>query len=60
ARSRPVYLPAGQWRDYWTGDVTTGARWIIADAPVQQIPLFVRAGTDLQLPPPVALGLPAR
>ncbi|MGH3813156.1 MAG: TIM-barrel domain-containing protein [Pseudonocardiaceae bacterium] len=58
ARSRPVYLPAGQWHDYWTGDVTTGARWTIADAPVQQIPLFVRAGSDLALPPPVTLGLP--
>ncbi len=58
ARSRPVYLPAGQWRDYWTGDVTTGGRWISADAPVQQIPLFVREGADLQLPPPGTLGLP--
>lgn len=59
ARNRPVYLPAGRWRDYWTGDVITGARWIIADAPVQRIPLFVRAGADLALPPPVTLGLPA-
>ncbi len=58
ARSRPVYLPAGRWRDYWTGEVITGARWITADAPVRQIPLFVRAGADLQLPPPVTLGLP--
>jgi alpha-glucosidase (family GH31 glycosyl hydrolase) len=59
ARSRPVYLPAGQWRDYWTGEVLTGARWISADAPVQQIPLYVRTGVDLALPPPATLGLPA-
>jgi alpha-glucosidase (family GH31 glycosyl hydrolase) len=59
ARSRPVYLPTGQWRDYWTGEVLTGARWISADAPVQQIPLYVRAGADLALPPPATLGLPA-
>ena len=58
ARSRPVYLPAGQWRDYWTGEVLNGARWINADAPVQQIPLFVRTGADLALPPPATLGLP--
>ena len=58
ARSRPVYLPAGQWRDYWTGAVLTGTRWISADAPVQQIPLFVRIGADLALPPPATLGLP--
>lgn len=59
ARSRPVYLPAGQWRDYWTGEVLSGARWISADAPVQQIPLFVRTRADLALPPPATLGLPA-
>lgn len=58
ARNRPVYLPVGQWRDYWTGEVLTGGRWISADAPVQQIPLFVRAGADLALPPSATLGLP--
>jgi sulfoquinovosidase len=58
ARSRPVYLPAGQWRDYWTGHVITGARWISADAPVQRIPLFIRAGADVALPSPATLSLP--
>ncbi|MGH3785756.1 MAG: TIM-barrel domain-containing protein [Pseudonocardiaceae bacterium] len=60
ARNRPVYLPAGRWRDYWTGDVITGGRWISTDAPVQQIPLFTREGAHLALPPPATLGLPAR
>lgn len=59
ARERRVYLPAGRWRGYWTGDMLTGGRWISADAPVQQIPLFIRSSADLALPPPATLGLPA-
>lgn len=55
---RAVYLPAGSWRDYWTGRTHAGGRWVTADAPVQRIPLFVREGTAPGLPPPAALGLP--
>ena len=47
ARSRQVYLPAGAtWYDFWTGAASPAARPITADAPYDQIPLFVRAGID--------------
>lgn len=59
ARARPVYLPAGQRRDYWTGAVLTGPGWISADASLHRIPLFIRPGAGLDLPPPTARGLPA-
>jgi alpha-D-xyloside xylohydrolase len=44
---RPVYLPAGEWVDYWTGAQTTGGQTIVVDAPVDVIPVYVRAGAVL-------------
>ncbi|MGB8602926.1 MAG: TIM-barrel domain-containing protein, partial [Rhizomicrobium sp.] len=41
-----VYLPAGaDWYDYWTGKKETGGHWIVAEAPIDRIPLFVKAGS---------------
>jgi alpha-glucosidase len=44
ARHRLVYLPAGEWYDYWTGDVFGGNQHIIAEAPLDRLPLYVKAG----------------
>jgi alpha-glucosidase len=44
ARNRKVYLPAGRWYDFWTGSVLEGDREITADAPLERIPVFVKAG----------------
>jgi alpha-D-xyloside xylohydrolase len=41
---RPVYLPPGDWIDYWTGKQVSGGKVVIADAPVDTIPVWVRAG----------------
>ncbi|MGO4209930.1 glycoside hydrolase family 31 protein [Terriglobus sp. 2YAB30_2] len=41
---RPVYLPAGDWVNYWTGAQATGARTVVVDAPMDVLPLYVRAG----------------
>lgn len=49
ADKRLVYLPAGEWVNYWTEERVTGGRHIIADAPYDVIPLFVKAGTVLPL-----------
>ncbi|GLZ44249.1 alpha-xylosidase [Actinomycetospora sp. NBRC 106375] len=53
-----VYLPAGRWRSYWTGEVFGGRRWVHVAAPVERIPLFVRDGARVGLPPAGSLGLP--
>jgi alpha-D-xyloside xylohydrolase len=46
ATSRKVYLPAGtDWYDYWTDQKLTGGQWVTANAPIDQIPLYVRAGS---------------
>ena len=46
AMSRSVYLPAGaDWYDYWTNEKHAGGQTITAAAPIDKIPLFVRAGS---------------
>lgn len=43
-----VYLPAGQlWYDFWTNEAYEGGQWIQTQAPLDRIPLFVKAGTIL-------------
>ncbi|USI72790.1 glycoside hydrolase family 31 protein [Sphingomonas morindae] len=50
ATSRKVYLPAGaDWYDYWTNRRFSGGQWIEAAAPIETIPLFVRAGSIVPL-----------
>ena len=50
ATSRSVYLPAGtDWYDYWTNERMHGGQRIQASAPIDTIPLFVRAGAILPL-----------
>ena len=41
---RPVYLPVGEWVDYWTGKQVSGGKTILVDAPVDVIPVYARAG----------------
>jgi YD repeat-containing protein len=41
-----VYLPAGaDWYNYWTKERTHGGQSIKVDAPIETLPLFVRAGS---------------
>jgi alpha-glucosidase/alpha-D-xyloside xylohydrolase len=50
ATSRKVYLPAGSdWYNYWTNERLKGGQTITAAAPIDTIPLFVRAGSILPL-----------
>jgi alpha-D-xyloside xylohydrolase len=54
ATRRPVYLPAASgWYDFWSGEKLAGGRRIIAEAPLDRIPLYVRAGSILPLGPEV-------
>jgi alpha-glucosidase len=43
-RHRHVYLPAGRWHDWWTDALIDGPTHILADAPLERMPLYVRAG----------------
>jgi alpha-D-xyloside xylohydrolase len=50
-RSRPVYLPAGRWYDFWTGDLLEGGRTVESPAPYDSLPLHVRAGSIVPFGP---------
>lgn len=44
-KSRDVYLPEGtSWYDWYTGKCYTGGQTILAEATIDKIPLFVKAG----------------
>ncbi len=54
AVSRKVYLPGkGEWVNFWTGKAETGGREIDAAAPLDTIPLYLRAGSIVPLGPDV-------
>jgi alpha-D-xyloside xylohydrolase len=49
-RRREVYLPGGtSWRDAWTDEALSGGQSIIAQAPLERIPLYLRAGASLPI-----------
>jgi len=51
ATARSVYLPETKWYDFWTGIAVEGGRNINANAPLERLPLYVRAGSILPLGP---------
>ena len=54
AEKRSVYLPAAAaWYDFWTGKSLSGSQDIDAEAPLDRMPLFVRAGSILPMGPEV-------
>jgi alpha-D-xyloside xylohydrolase len=49
-----VYLPGqNDWYDFWTGHREAGGRHLYAAAPIQTMPLFIRAGAILPMGPVV-------
>ncbi len=44
AACRKVYLPEGDWVDFHTGEKVRGGRCVVADSPLERIPVFYREG----------------
>ena len=54
ATTREVYLPAGtDWYNFWTNERVQGGQTITVAAPIDTIPLFVRAGSIVPMGAPV-------
>jgi alpha-glucosidase (family GH31 glycosyl hydrolase) len=53
SRTRLVYLPAGKWRDFWSGKLLEGGRVVRCQAEVDQIPVFARAGAIIPYLDPI-------
>jgi alpha-glucosidase len=43
--ARSVYLPAGTWYDWHSGQVHAGETYVTTSAPLERIPLFARGGS---------------
>ncbi len=52
ATERTLYLPAGDWYDFWTGQRQAGGREVTRKVDLATLPLYVRAGAVLPLGPP--------
>ncbi len=51
-KTRTLYLPAGSpWVDFWTGETLAGGQSVAVDAPIDKIPLMVRAGSIIPMGP---------
>jgi alpha-D-xyloside xylohydrolase len=54
ATSRKVYLPEGSdWYNYWTNERLKGGQTITVQAPIETLPLFVRAGSIVPIGKPI-------
>ncbi len=51
ATMRRLYLPQAKWYDFWTGAAVDGGTTLDSPAPLDRIPLYVRAGSILPLGP---------
>ncbi len=50
---RAVWLPAGTWVDFWTGERVAGGRWLEVQAGLDRIPVWARGGSVVPLGPVV-------
>ncbi|MFI3306699.1 MAG: glycoside hydrolase family 31 protein [Rikenellaceae bacterium] len=49
ARERKLYLPDGEWYDFWSGKKIEGGKWITAAAPITSLPLYIKAGAIIPM-----------
>ena len=52
AREREVYLPDGQWYDFFTNEAREGGRFT-AEAPFCHVPVYVKAGSIIPTGPEI-------
>jgi alpha-D-xyloside xylohydrolase len=51
-KTRKVYLPASTtWYDFWTGESYSGGQTINSEAPIEKIPLYIKAGSIIPMGP---------
>ncbi|MBI3429879.1 MAG: hypothetical protein HY050_07500 [Actinobacteria bacterium] len=40
-----VYLPEGEWIDFWSREEFSGRQWIEVAAPINRIPVFIKSNS---------------
>lgn len=51
ATERRIYLPEGKWYEFWAGATVSGGKFMNIAAPLDRMPLLVRAGSIIPLGP---------
>ncbi|MBN2213491.1 MAG: DUF4968 domain-containing protein [Bacteroidales bacterium] len=51
AKTRTLYLPEGDWYDYWSGEKFQGRRYLNVVTPIETMPVFARAGAIIPMHP---------
>ena len=49
--SQTFYLPAGKWINFWNDQVIKGGNNVTLSAPIDQVPLLVKAGSIIPMQP---------
>lgn len=49
---RNVYLPEGEWVDFWSGEVHAGPWNLSIEAPLDTLPLYIRSGAIIPMMSP--------
>lgn len=50
---RSVYLPEGNWIDYWTKESIEGGKYILKEAPLAVCPIYIKEGSIIPNYPPI-------
>ena len=53
ATTRRLFLPDCGWYDFWTGSALSGSKMVDAPAPLDRIPLYIRAGSIVPMGPDI-------
>jgi len=51
--NRTLWIPPGQWADWFTGEIFDGPRLATMEVPIERMPLFIRAGGIIPLGPEI-------
>jgi alpha-glucosidase (family GH31 glycosyl hydrolase) len=51
AKSRAIYLPKGNWYDFWTNELQRGGRRITREIDLATMPIYVRSGAVISIDP---------
>ncbi|PIB29508.1 hypothetical protein BFP77_05865 [Maribacter sp. 4U21] len=52
-RTKEIYLPKGGWYNFWTGEKIMKSGTVEVNTPLNEIPLFVKAGSILPMGPKI-------
>jgi alpha-glucosidase/alpha-D-xyloside xylohydrolase len=53
ATTRSLYLPKGEWYDFWTSEMITGGKEIVREVDLVTMPIYVRAGAVIPKGPQI-------